>query len=176
MSSSEAYRKARELIDEAHKQDPLYIARQAHSTGSSSTAKSDITKDDGSLDDDEVKQDELAYADAMERWITTLINDTPNAESRIAEIKGGRDILILAARCQHLERFKSARSSYPEGKAGYLKWRRDLYTIQSNRAKELLIQAGVSEEEGENVRIWVSKTDLKPGKEGGIWGTQVSSK
>lgn len=31
--------------------------------------------------------------------------------------------LLLAARCQHLNRFATPRASYPEGKAGYLKWR-----------------------------------------------------
>ena len=30
--------------------------------------------------------------------------------------------LLLAARCQHLDRFSTPRSTYPEGKAGYLKW------------------------------------------------------
>ncbi|UZJ54532.1 hypothetical protein CBS101457_003852 [Exobasidium rhododendri] len=167
MSSTEAYAKARKLIDDAHRQDPLYQAKQA---GSSKGGGEKVEP----TDDEEVeKQDELEYADAVENWIVKLIASTADSEEKLLDIEGGKDILRLAARCQHLERFKTPRSSYPEGKPSYLKWRRDLYKIQANRAMQLLEQAGVSSQERENVGIWVSKTDLKPGKEGGIWGTQL---
>ena len=56
-------------------------------------------------------------------------------------------ILRLAARCQHLERWRVPRNSFPEGKAGYLKWRQSLYHKQAERARELLLQAGVAEAE-----------------------------
>ena len=163
MSSPEAYVRARRLIDDAHKQDPLYLAKHGGEKGSA----------DAGGQEQNGKQDELEYADAVERWIQRLIATTEGADKRLDEVPGGTAILQLAARCQHLERFKTPRSSYPEGKPSYLKWRRDLYTVQANRAVELLEQAGVSEEERENVRMWVSKTDLKPGKESGRWGTQV---
>jgi tRNAThr (cytosine32-N3)-methyltransferase len=169
MSSPEAYAKARQLIDDAHKQDPLYKARNGDPSADSS-----IAAKDEATPDEEAKQDEMAYADAMEKWIVKLIDSTPDREARLKEIPGGTYILRLAARCQHLQRFMNPRSSYPEGKASYLKWRRDLYTIQANRAKDFMKEAGISEEERDNVGIWVSKTGLKPGKEGGIWGTQVS--
>lgn len=158
MSSAEAYSKARQLIDDAHKEDPLYIAR----IGESSNNK------------EEAKQDEMAYADAMEEWIIKLMDSTPDHELVLLDIKGGRQILQLASRCQHLQRFKNPRLSHSQGKSGYLKWRRELYTIQANRAKDFMKQAGISKKERDNVGIWVSKTDLKPGKKDGIWGTQVS--
>lgn len=92
--------------------------------------------------------EELAYADAMERWLLRL---DPAAAP----------ILRLAARCQHLERWTVPRESYPMDKPGYLMWRRRLYGKQADRARALLSEAGVSTEEADAVRTWVSKTDLK---------------
>lgn len=91
---------------------------------------------------------ELIYADRMEAWVAKL---APAASS----------LLRLAARCQHLERWSVPRASFPEGKAGYLNWRRSLYTKQAERARELLLAAGVSADEAAEVAVWVSKTGLK---------------
>lgn len=91
---------------------------------------------------------ELDYADKMETWVKRLVPDAS-------------EILLLAARCQHLERWSVPRASYPEGRAGYLTWRKFLYGKQAQRAKELLLQAGVSTDEADEVSLWVSKTGLK---------------
>lgn len=91
---------------------------------------------------------ELVYAERVENWVVKLIPDaTP--------------LLRLAARCQHLERWSVPRSSFPEGKVAYLQWRRSLYTKQSERARELLLAAGVAATEAAEVATWVSKTGLK---------------
>ena len=91
---------------------------------------------------------ELIYADRMEAWVARLVPDaTP--------------LLRLAARCQHLERWSVPRASFPEGKAGYLHWRKSLYGKQAARAKELLLAAGVSAAEADEAATWVSKTGLK---------------
>jgi Domain of unknown function (DUF4202) len=91
---------------------------------------------------------ELVYAKRMEAWV-----------ARLAPESG--ELLRLAARCQHLERWTSPRASYPEGKAGYLSWRRALYVQQAERARGILIAAGVAEAEAAEVATWVSKTGLK---------------
>ena len=91
---------------------------------------------------------ELVYADRMESWVARLV---PDASA----------LLRLAARCQHLERWSVPRASFPEGKVGYLTWRRSLYTKQSERARELLLAAGVVAEAAADVATWVSKTGLK---------------
>ena len=98
---------------------------------------------------------ELVYAERMEAWVARLV---PAATA----------LLRLAARCQHLERWSVPRASFPEGKAGYLTWRRSLYTKQAERARELLLAAGVSATEAAEVATWVSKTGLKTNT-----GTQV---
>ncbi|PWN23740.1 S-adenosyl-L-methionine-dependent methyltransferase [Microstroma glucosiphilum] len=155
------YAVARALIDAAHAKDPAYLARTTTSEDASSDA-SDINH-----------QDELSYADGVESWAIKLLESNPAKSSLLSSGPGGLELVKLAARCQHLERFLTPRSSYPEGKAGYFKWRRSLYVIQANRAAELLQQAGVSTEEQELVKKWVSKTDLQPGKDAGDPGTQL---
>ena len=91
---------------------------------------------------------ELVYAERMEAWAArAAVEPTP--------------LLRLAARCQHLERWSVPRTTFPDGKAGYLKWRQSLYKKQADRAKELLLQAGVVAAEAEDVATWVSKTALK---------------
>lgn len=91
---------------------------------------------------------ELVYAERVEAWIAKLDPAAP-------------PLLRVAARCQHLERWLVPRASFPEGKAGYLNWRRSLYTKQAERARALLLDAGVSADDAAEVATWVSKTGLK---------------
>ncbi|KXU34375.1 hypothetical protein AXK11_08665 [Cephaloticoccus primus] len=91
---------------------------------------------------------ELVYADRIEAWIARLVPDAPAQ-------------LLLAARCQHLERFLTPRSSYPEGRGGYLQWRKFLHTKQGERARELALAAGLPEPLAADIARWVSKTDLR---------------
>jgi len=98
--------------------------------------------------DAEGRPAELVYADGVESWVVTL---DPTAAP----------LLRLAARCQHLERWRVPRETFPLDKPGYHAWRRSLYTKQSERARELLFQAGVPAKEASEVAEWVSKTGLK---------------
>ncbi|MEN9842033.1 MAG: hypothetical protein RL376_1833 [Verrucomicrobiota bacterium] len=91
---------------------------------------------------------ELVYGERVEAWVVRL---APDAAPH----------LRLAARCQHLERWLTPRASYPLDKVGYHAWRRGLYVKQAERARELLLAAGVSAEEAAEVATWVSKTGLK---------------
>jgi tRNAThr (cytosine32-N3)-methyltransferase len=91
---------------------------------------------------------ELAYADNMEKWVARVVPDA-------------RPILRLAARCQHLERWSVPRGSFPEGRPGYLAWRKSLYVKQSERARGLLVAAGISEAEAAEAATWVSKAEMR---------------
>ena len=91
---------------------------------------------------------ELVYGERVEAWVVRLV---PDAAPH----------LRLAARCQHLERWLTPRASYPLDKVGYHAWRRGLYVKQAERARELLIAAGVDAGEAAEVATWVSKTGLK---------------
>ena len=91
---------------------------------------------------------ELVYADRMEAWVARLVSDAP-------------PLLRLAARCQHLERWSVPRASFALDRPGYLAWRRSLYGKQADRARALLLQAGVAADEAGEAATWVSKTGLK---------------
>ena len=91
---------------------------------------------------------EIVYAERVEAWIAKLD-------------PGASPLLRVAARCQHLERWLVPRASFPDGKVGYLNWRRSLYTKQAERARALLLDAGVSASDAIEVATWVSKTGLK---------------
>lgn len=91
---------------------------------------------------------ELVYAERMEAWVARLVPEAP-------------PLLRLAARCQHLERWTLPRAAFPEGRAGYLGWRRSLYTRQAERARDLLLAAGVPATAAAEVATWVSKTGLQ---------------
>lgn len=91
---------------------------------------------------------ELVYGERVEAWVSRLV---PNATPA----------LLLAGRCQHLERWLTPRATFPEGKVGYLTWRRSLYVKQAERARNLLLEAGVAAAEAADVATWVSKTGLK---------------
>ena len=94
------------------------------------------------------KPAELIYADRMEAWVV-----------RVAP--AATPLLRLAVRCQHLERWSVPRATFPDGKVGYLNWRRSLYVKQAARAKELLLQAGVSGSEADEAATWIAKSGLK---------------
>lgn len=75
---------------------------------------------------------ELIHAQWLTGWVLKL---APNASEE----------LRLAARCQHLCRWKIPRDSYPMDRPGYLKWRADLKRFHAERAGEILHEVGYPE-------------------------------
>ena len=73
--------------------------------------------------------------------------------------------LRLAARCQHLERWSVPRDTYPAGRIGYLKWRKDLARLHADRAAEILRGVGYDEGVVEAVRAINLKRDLKQNRD-----------
>ncbi len=152
---------AREAIDKVHRQDPLFQSGSAGAVAGTGA------------------QNELQYADAMEAWARKVLD----AHKKSATASGtaipvelqDEDLLLLASRCQHLERFATPRSTFPDGKAGYLQWRRSLYTKQADKAKAILISSGVSDESADRVHKWVRKGELNVGKESGDPGEPANA-
>ena len=91
---------------------------------------------------------ELHDALAMTRWVDALY---PQAGEAVR----------LAARCQHLCRWQSPRSNYPEGRAGYLRWRTELKKFHAEKAAEVLRTVGYDESVIEAVRAINLKQGLK---------------
>ncbi len=70
------------------------------------------------------------------------------------------DHLKIAARGQHIERWKSPRSAYPEGRSGYKKWRAELGQYHAQRVGEIMQQAGYPDEDIDRVKYLVQKRGL----------------
>ena len=69
--------------------------------------------------------------------------------------------LQIAARGQHIERWTSPRKSYPDGRIGYLKWRKDLKDFHAGRLGEIMAAAGYGTDDIARVGSLVRKERLK---------------
>jgi len=91
---------------------------------------------------------ELLYA---RRMTEMLDNFRPDASEE----------LKLAARCQHIERWKIPREKYPAGRSGYLQWRNAMKKYHAGRAGDILEEAGYNREIIDRVRKLIRKEGLK---------------
>lgn len=71
------------------------------------------------------------------------------------------EVVQLAARAQHIRRWEVPRESYPAGRAGYLKWRTDLYKRHGDTAAAILAEVGYDDDTIERVRTLLRKRGLK---------------
>lgn len=69
--------------------------------------------------------------------------------------------LQIAARAQHLERWRLPRSDYPMDRAGYLRWRNEQKRRHAARVAELMQEAGYEVADRERVASLVRKERLK---------------
>jgi len=71
------------------------------------------------------------------------------------------DAVKIGVRAQHVERWKSSRQDYPEGRQGYLQWRANLYKFHAQTAGNFMAKAGYDEETIERVKKAVGKRAVK---------------
>ena len=71
------------------------------------------------------------------------------------------ELMRIAARGQHIERWRSPRSDFPMGKQGYYQWRTALYDFHAERVTALMKTAGYSTSECERVYAAVAKKNIK---------------
>jgi hypothetical protein len=71
------------------------------------------------------------------------------------------DVMILALRAQHIQRWKSPRTDFPMDRKGYHQWRTGLYKFHAETAAALLEQAGYEEADLERLKLAVGKKSLK---------------
>jgi hypothetical protein len=91
---------------------------------------------------------ELIYARRMSAWLERLV---PQAS----------DALKLAVRCQHLRRWAIPRESFPEGKVGYLSWRKQESLAHAALAGKILGQAGYDAAAIQRVQSLIKKERIK---------------
>ena len=85
------------------------------------------------------------------RMSATLVEFFPDASEQ----------LRIAARGQHIERWKLLRTSYPEGREGYLTWRRDQGRYHADRVAELMQHAGYGPDDCGRVARIIRKEGIK---------------
>jgi hypothetical protein len=90
---------------------------------------------------------ELAHAELMTRWVRTLDPDCTDEQ-------------LLAARAHHLRRWTIPRDSYPDGRAGYLRWRTALKRQHADDVGEILRRAGYDDQVVARVQAIVRKQGL----------------
>ncbi len=80
------------------------------------------------VDDQEVPWS-LLYHQRMTHWLKHLAPDAS-------------ELLLLAARCQHIRRWTIPRSDYPMDRSGYKRWRKRLAQFHADQAAEILTRIG----------------------------------
>lgn len=77
------------------------------------------------------------------------------------QVPDAGDLLRIAARGQHIERWMLPRTAYPAGKAGYLEWRREQARRHAARLAGIMAEAGYGPEDQARVGVLVRKEGLK---------------
>ena len=95
---------------------------------------------------------ELFFANQMTDWVFQLDS---NASEEV----------LLAARCQHLCRWEIPRKNYPEGRVGYLTWRKELKSFHADKSGEVLKKLGYDRVTIERIRTINLKQGLGKDKE-----------
>jgi len=88
------------------------------------------------------------YHERLNYWVEELDPDAPEP-------------LRLAAHCQHLCRWAIPRTDYPEGLAGYRRWRRALAEFHVKEASTILRNVGYDDSTVDRVRDFLTKKNLK---------------
>ena len=74
---------------------------------------------------------------------------------------GASEHLRIAARGQHVERWKLLRAEYPEGREGYLAWRREQGRLHAARVAGMMAEAGYPEADRDRVAAMLRKEGIK---------------
>jgi hypothetical protein len=69
--------------------------------------------------------------------------------------------LIIAAKAQHICRWKSERSSYSNDRVGYLKWRTDLKKFHAETTSKILSEVGYNQDFIDRVCFLIEKKSFK---------------
>ena len=91
---------------------------------------------------------ELIYGHRMSARLAIFAPDAP-------------ETVQLAARAQHIRRWEAPRDSYPEGRAGYLKWRTELHKRHAEIAGGIMDDVGYDPDTIDRVQTLLRKRGLK---------------
>jgi len=94
-----------------------------------------------------VRPKEQLHAELMTAWVRRLDPDADEAQ-------------LLAARAHHLRRWALPRDEYPEGRAGYLRWRTELKKRHAAEVGAILAEHGYTAEVVDRVGAIIRKEGL----------------
>ena len=100
------------------------------------------------LSEGETHPKELLYAQRMTAWLDKLAPDAS-------------EVLRLAVRCQHIQRWTIPRRDYPMDRRGYLRWRTTLAKFHAGTAGDILQEMGYDEDTIHRVQVLLRKEGLK---------------
>lgn len=98
---------------------------------------------------------ELLYGQRMSSWLSQV---EPQAS----------EVLKIAARGQHVRRWKIPRSEYPMDRAGYLRWRTTLYRFHADQLEPMMKVEGYPGGDIQSMRGLVEKRGIKTNPEAQI--------
>lgn len=97
--------------------------------------------------DGQARPKEQAHAELMTEWVQRLDPDAHDAQ-------------LVAARAHHLRRWALPRSDYPEGRAGYLRWRTAQAKRHAAEVADIVTAAGYDDAFAADVSAIVAKRGL----------------
>lgn len=97
--------------------------------------------------DGDVRPKEQAHAELMTEWVQRLDPDADDAQ-------------LVAARAHHLRRWALPRTDYPEGRAGYLRWRAAQGKRHAAEVADLVTAVGYDDAFAAEVSAIVAKGGL----------------
>lgn len=89
----------------------------------------------------------LVHGELATQWIEQLVANPS-------------DELVIAARAHHLRRWELARADYPEGRAGYLRWRRDNKQVQADAVVDIVGRHGFGQASADRIAELVLRRGL----------------
>lgn len=95
--------------------------------------------------DGETIPSEVLYSRRMTEWLEKVRPDERSEQ------------LQIAARAQHIRRWDIPRSDYPDGRRGYLEWRKTLYHYHAEKTGAICEEAGYDEEFVDTVKSLLQK-------------------
>ncbi len=91
---------------------------------------------------------EYVYSERMTCWLFKL-EPAPS------------EMMQIACRAQHIERWTMPRSDYPEGRKAYYQWRMACNEMHASRAAEIMKECGYPAEDCARVKTIISKRKLR---------------
>lgn len=96
---------------------------------------------------------ELLYSQRMTLLLQLYSNGSPS------------ELLSIACRAQHIQRWTISRQEYPKGRSGYLDWRKNLKLFHAQTTAKLMQESGYDADQISQVEDMLLKRGIKTNQE-----------